>query len=464
MIKKIVLFITIIISVVLCIIIYSEWNKKIILEIGNETLIINNKTNTYIDISTLQNENIEIKNQGTCNVKVNDVKIDNEITIDNIEISKNNKIKVEISYFWLFTKTYYINTLPSDFLDYEVNGESLYEGDYYITTYDEPYYLFKLNENGLITYYKKTNQIAFDFKKDEINGKEIYSYLEVVEGTTYKNKTYLPCKLVCMNEKYEVIDEVMYTNKDGTIQPLENHGAILLGEDHYILVTVDEIEVEKENLNDKYKKNKISNNRIEEIKDGKVLWEFQTIDYEELYDYCDMDNLYESEYVDYVHYNSSTIDIEDGNLICSFRNLDAILKIDRKTGKLIWILGGKGDQFNLTDSQKFSKQHAVQKLEDGTIVLYNNENQGDTSKIVEFKIDEENKEITNYKEYDLEHFSSMIGSAQPTDEKRNTYVICYGGVAYRRGVIEEKNVLTNEIYFSFGFKDRQNMYRVYKIK
>ena len=43
--------------------------------------------------------------------------------------------------------------------------------------------------------------------------------------------------------------------------------------------------------------------------------------------------------------------------MCSFRNIDSILKIERGTGKILWILGGKGDHFGLTEEQKFSRQH-----------------------------------------------------------------------------------------------------------
>lgn len=445
-----------------------EKNKETKLIIGNEEIVINSKTEQNIDIKTLQSETaLTIKKQGNTKVKINDRYLDEEINLENLNISKKDKIKIEIPYFFIFTKTYYINTLPSDFPEYEVQGQSLYEGEYYLTTYNNlegPFYLFKLDEKGQIKYYKKTDQITFDFKKEIIEGEKIYSYLEVVENEMLlKNTSYCPCKLILMNENYEVVKEIRYQNNDENEQPLENHGGLILGNNHYILATLEEIELDDGFQNGRYSNNKVTNNKIEEVKDGEVLWEFQTINYPELYSYCDFETVYLSEYMDYAHYNSCTIDKNDGNLICSFRNIDALIKINRTTGELMWILGGKGDQFNLTEEQKFAKQHAVEMLDDGTIILFDNGNSTDESRILEFKIDEENKEILEFNEYDLKVNSTFMGSAQKLDKNEDIYVICYGGGPFKGPLLEEKNIKTNEVYFSFNFINSKYLYRVYKI-
>lgn len=40
----------------------------------------------------------------------------------------------------------------------------------------------------------------------------------------------------------------------------------------------------------------------------------------------------------------------------------------------MWILGGKGEQFNLFGEQHFHRQHKVSNLKDGSILIFNNGN------------------------------------------------------------------------------------------
>lgn len=92
---------------------------------------------------------------------------------------------------------------------------------------------------------------------------------------------------------------------------------------------------------------------------------------------------------------SSLCKSNDGNLICSFRNLDAVIKLDRKTGEILWTLGGLGDEFNLTDNQNFSRQRNARITEDGYITLYDNGVKNQATRVVKIKLDEENKKLPN---------------------------------------------------------------------
>ena len=473
--KKKILKIVIVITFIIMLITISIYilNKLYVttIIIGNQTVVIDIKTDKIINLKTLQSEkDLIIKKEGITKVTVNNQELENELNLGKIIINKDEKIKIDITYFGI-TKTYYINTLPSNFPEYEVQGESEYEGDYYLTTYNnliEPYYLFKLDEKGNIKYYKETENVTFDFKKVKVNGKEIYTYLEVVKGEMDpSNKSYCSTKLVLMDENYNEVEEVRYKNEDGTIQPLENHQSLILGENHYILATFEELEIDNNISKDiKSEKVKVVNNKIEEIKDGEILWEFETMDYPELFKYSeiDLDLTRDMAYSDCIHYNSCDIDKTDGNLLCSFRNISSILKINRKTGELMWILGGKGDEFNLTEEQKFEKQHAVTSLDDGNIIIFDNGNGIEKSRIIKLKIDEKNKKLINYEGIEIETNSSFMGSAQPIDKNSDIYVICYGGGLFEHNLLEELNLYTGEIYFSFNLKNSKYLFRVYKIK
>lgn len=71
------------------------------------------------------------------------------------------------------------------------------------------------------------------------------------------------------------------------------------------------------------------------------------------------------------HANSIAI-TSDGNLLVSMRHTSAIYKIDRKTGQVLWTLGGKSTDFELGPGAGFGFQHDAQPLGDGKVLLFDN--------------------------------------------------------------------------------------------
>ena len=59
---------------------------------------------------------------------------------------------------------------------------------------------------------------------------------------------------------------------------------------------------------------------------------------------------------DYFHVNSIDVDA-DGNLLVSARNTWAVYKVNRKTGDVMWRLGGKKSDFAMGDGTVFAWQH-----------------------------------------------------------------------------------------------------------
>lgn len=79
---------------------------------------------------------------------------------------------------------------------------------------------------------------------------------------------------------------------------------------------------------------------------------------------------------DACHLNAVSVDT-DGNILLSARELDEVTKISRKDGHIIWRLGGKQHQFTfVNDSIHFSHQHAVRRIANGHITLFDNGNFG----------------------------------------------------------------------------------------
>jgi len=75
---------------------------------------------------------------------------------------------------------------------------------------------------------------------------------------------------------------------------------------------------------------------------------------------------------DYMHVNSVRED-SDGNLLASGRELHAVLKLDRRTGRIIWRLGGKRSDFRMPRDARFAWQHDAQRAPNGTIRIFDNE-------------------------------------------------------------------------------------------
>jgi len=72
---------------------------------------------------------------------------------------------------------------------------------------------------------------------------------------------------------------------------------------------------------------------------------------------------------DYFHVNSVSLD-DDGNLLVSARNTSAVYKLDRRTGEIIWRLGGKKSDFRMGPNARFWWQHDAQRRADGTITMF----------------------------------------------------------------------------------------------
>lgn len=102
-----------------------------------------------------------------------------------------------------------------------------------------------------------------------------------------------------------------------------------------------------------------------DVRTGNVLFEWHSLDHVPITDtYAPVLALF-----DYFHVNSIAVDL-DGNLLVSARNTSAVYKLDRKTGQLLWTLGGRRSDFEMGPNSRFMYQHDVQGHTDGTITLY----------------------------------------------------------------------------------------------
>lgn len=94
---------------------------------------------------------------------------------------------------------------------------------------------------------------------------------------------------------------------------------------------------------------------------------------------------------DFDHINAIAIDPTDGNYVVSFRNINALVKIDYDSGAVVWQLGGTQGQFTFVGDPLggFEGQHSVRVLPNGHILLYDNgvQHSPQESRAVEYALD-----------------------------------------------------------------------------
>jgi arylsulfotransferase ASST len=118
----------------------------------------------------------------------------------------------------------------------------------------------------------------------------------------------------------------------------------------------------------------VDDNIVQEldIKTGRVLWEWHS------YGHVPLQEAYirapRSRPFDYFHLNSIQ-QLPNGNLLVSARSTWAIYEISRKTGQIIWTLGGKRSSFTLGPGARFSWQHDA-RLHGHTLSLFDDASDG----------------------------------------------------------------------------------------
>jgi hypothetical protein len=132
---------------------------------------------------------------------------------------------------------------------------------------------------------------------------------------------------------------------------------------------------------------------LQEIVNGSAVFHWLSTDHPELYACSTTNNNFAANSgVDYAHWDSLEVDT-DGHWMASFRFMDAVLKIRRTDGSIAWILGGPCDQFGLSASQKFSRQHDARRALDGRLTLFDDNPSSGASRVLAFNLDEARKTL-----------------------------------------------------------------------
>ena len=274
----------------------------------------------------------------------------------------------------------------------------------------------------------------WDFKKHKVGKKTFYSYHDQISYyDDYGLPGYAPGERVILDDKFNEVNRITFedsaTVKKG--HPLDGHDFLMIEPDHYILSgyikdTVYNHPSYPDGSNVVY-------SYLQEVEKGKVIWDFKSIDYTELYDLVVTDGVetandfanQKTDAPDIIHFNSMRLD-DNGDLICSFRHLSTIVCLDRtrSTDQIKWKLSGAGDEFGLTEDEKTSCQHYVT-VDGSFITAFDNGNKNEKTRIRSYSIDPDKRSLLSAKTFEVAgKYSSACGDAQHI--KDETYVIGWG--------------------------------------
>jgi arylsulfate sulfotransferase len=361
------------------------------------------------------------------------------------------------------------NNLPQNFYTVTVNNNPT-KGEILVAPFTlasaDSGRLMIFNQNGQLQWQKVLNSSAADFKKWQLNGLTRYTYfVHNLDAYVLGIQGSLSGYEVLIDENMNEIKEfnlLAYNDiKIDQHESLDGHDFIYLSDDHYISMAY--YNQGTGHIPAYYSPSPnatIVVPIIQEVQNGNVIWQWDASTDTSFYGSALINHNYSDTTLpqDYMHMNSMTIDPRDNNLVCSFRSMCQVLKLQRGTGKVLWRLGGNNSDFNLRSSQVFLFQHDVSLVDSNmTYMMFDN---GDPvtrpySRILEFQLDETNKQVIGFKSFDLleEPFSSIMGSVQ----KFGINYFIGGGIG---DYVLEINALTGQKIFEM--KSNYITYRAFK--
>ncbi|MBN1951349.1 MAG: aryl-sulfate sulfotransferase [Bacteroidales bacterium] len=289
--------------------------------------------------------------------------------------------------------------VPSDYPFFETAiNEGTDTGYLFLANYADNPYILILENDGTPYYYQKLEDISIDFKMQQ-------GYItRHAEGDIHG--------FISMDTNYHVVDTFRcdngYTVDHHDMQLLENGHALLIASETRKIDMSEIVEGGNSNAS-------VIATHIQEIdENGNAVLEFNCWDNFDITGATHLDLT--SSQIDYVHANSIAVDA-DSNLVMSSRNLSECTKINRKTGEIMWRLGGKYNQFEfINEEDTIDYQHDIRPVPGvpGNYTIFDNGNNRGFSRVVEYQIDTVAMTATKVWEYrpDPDFLSAAMGNAQ----------------------------------------------------
>ena len=280
------------------------------------------------------------------------------------------------------------DTLPLDFpyVSTFLNGETS-DGNIFLANirFSGSFvpYLLVLDNQGNPVFYRRMTAACYDFK---LHPNGLMTYFSTP-----------PSRFYAMDQTCSIVDSFMCRNG----YPTDVHDIQLLENGHVLLMSYDPQVVDMSAIVPGGRQAALVYGLILQELDlnKEVVFQWRSWDYVSILDATHED--FTAASIDYVHGNALQLDT-DGHILVSCRHMDEIMKISRLTGEILWRWGGKNNQFTFfNDTLGFSHQHAIRRIENGHLTLFDNGNFHSfvVSRALEYALDEQNKTATLVWEY-----------------------------------------------------------------
>lgn len=262
--------------------------------------------------------------------------------------------------------------LPSDYPHVVVQAnDGPEDGDMFITNWGGSPYLLILKSDGTPRFFRRMPFPARDFK---VQPTGLLTY-HISEYATF----------YAMDSTYSVVDTFRCKHGYGT----DEHELQILPNGHVLMIALDwQVMDMSQIVPGGNTKASVLGNHVQELDtQGNVVFEWRSWDHFNITDAIGVE--LKAQVIDYVHMNAIDVD-EDGNILVSARHLSEVTKINRTTGRTIWRLGGKNNQFAfVNDPDQNSYQHDIRCLSGEHYTIFDNGNfhEPKHSRAVEYLID-----------------------------------------------------------------------------
>lgn len=318
-------------------------------------------------------------------------------------------------------------------------------------------YLGVYNVNGVVQKVGRTANYPFEYKVFP-DGRLGYSELVVFAGAS------VPAGVYIVDTNF--VTQEFVSQKRGYLTT--QHDFHMLPNGHRILLGAEDVTVDMSVVvPGGHPAANVVGAVIQEVDcDGNVVMQWRSLDHLPITD--SYENL-TAPAIRYCHNNALWID-NDGNWLVSMRHSSQIIKVDRKTGEVLWTLGGKRNEFTFIGEHEenaptyFSYQHDIRRLPNGHITMFDNGTQHTPqySRGVEYEIDEVNKTCRLVWEYRHvpDYYVSIQGGMQTLDNGHR--LLGWGSAANEGSAAVTEVDSTGTVVFEASYPKQMYVYRATK--
>ena len=343
-------------------------------------------------LSTESEAEIRIKNYEDYDVITVDGSVikDGEAFVPVHKIAKNHFLTL-ITTKGENSDTLYLRTMHPALPDIEIDGDKVSDGEFYLS-FVNIRLIARVNKEGEydFIYYEPTETIDttkcpgwWDFKKHVIDNTTYYSF-HASDPDFYSMgfPGYNPGMRIIMDENFNPIDTLhLLASRGDKIKsgdPIDGHDFLMINRNHYIMSSYVKVDT-------------VYAAYLQEVNNDKVVFDWLSTDYKDMTNWLDP-VFKKSADQDYVHFNAIDT-LPDGNLLCSFRHISSILKINRVdgSGDIMWRLAGADNDGSFSfHGQHYARYHN----KDNSITLFNNNNNAGPTQMLRLNIGLDNGKVT----------------------------------------------------------------------